>query len=197
MDSLRGIPVEHKLETFSMPSTGTTSGHPKNWLCQFERNSALDNMEISQTLLQKPDTKLHGDFKHIPHKSNNTLPSQQPAKPFRLKHPTSLKHESCSTKNKPYSKLQIKTFVVVLLKQSFVIHLCVPKIYSVILKTAIHIIDSLLIAVHAFWMMNLIECWGPFLLCWFQWWTWKLFFFGMQFWGVLFLNTTSHSVLLQ
>ena len=29
MDSLRGIPVEHKLETFSMPSTGTTSCHPK------------------------------------------------------------------------------------------------------------------------------------------------------------------------
>ena len=84
MDSLRGIPVEHKLETFSMPSTGTTSCHPKNWLCQSEHNPALDNMEISKTLLQKPDTKLHGDFKHIPHTSNNTLPSQHPAKPFCL-----------------------------------------------------------------------------------------------------------------
>ena len=85
MDSLRGIPVEHELETFSMPSTGTTSCHPKNWLCRSERNPALNNMEISQTL-----SKLHGDFKRIPHTSNNTLPSQHPAKPFRLKHPTSL-----------------------------------------------------------------------------------------------------------
>ena len=51
-------------------------------------------MEISQTLPQKPDKKIYGDFKHIPHKSNNTLPSQHPAKPFRLKHPTSLKTKS-------------------------------------------------------------------------------------------------------
>ena len=78
------IPVEYKLDAFSMLSTGTTSRHPKNWLCRSERNSALDNMEISQTLLQKSDTKLHGDFKHIPHTSSNTLPSQHPAKPFRL-----------------------------------------------------------------------------------------------------------------
>ena len=99
MNSLRGIPVEHKLETFSMPSTATTSCHPKNWLCRSERNPALDTLAISplahingdtHTLLQIPDTKLDGDFKHIPHKSNNTLPSQHPAKPFHLKHPTSL-----------------------------------------------------------------------------------------------------------
>ena len=36
-------------------------------------------------------------------------------------------HESCSTKSKPYSMLQIKTFFVVLLKKSFVIHLCCLK----------------------------------------------------------------------
>ena len=40
--------------------------------------------------LRSRHTKLHSDFEHIPHKSNNTLPSQHPAKPFRLKHPTSL-----------------------------------------------------------------------------------------------------------
>ena len=40
-------------------------------------------------------------------------------------------HESCSTKSKPYSMLQIKTFFVVLLKKSFVIHLCCLKKYSV------------------------------------------------------------------
>ena len=34
-------------------------------------------------------------------------------------------HESCSTKNKPYSKLQIKNFrYCVLLNQSLIIHLC-------------------------------------------------------------------------
>ena len=96
MDSLRGIPVERKLETFSMPSTGTTSCHPKKWLCRSERNSALDTLAIISHLAhingdnayspQKPDTKLHGDFKHIPHTSSNTLPSQHPAKSFRLQH---------------------------------------------------------------------------------------------------------------
>ena len=135
MDFLRGIPVEHKLETFSMPSTGTTSCHPQNWLCRFERNSALDTLATisplahingdTHTLLQKPDTKLHDDSKHIPHKSNNTLPSQHPAKPFRLKHPTSLNTTSlAASKSKPYSMLQIKDFRCCVLKKSFAIHLC-------------------------------------------------------------------------
>ena len=44
MDSLRGIPVEHKLETYNMPRTGPTLCHPKNWLCRPERNSALDTL---------------------------------------------------------------------------------------------------------------------------------------------------------
>ena len=72
MDSLRGIPGEHKLETFSMPSTGTTSGHPKNLLCRSEHHSALDTQ------------KLHGDLEYFPHTSNDTLPSQHPAKLSRL-----------------------------------------------------------------------------------------------------------------
>ena len=66
MDFLRGIPVEHKLETYNMPRTGPTLCHPKNWLCRSERNSALDHMETTQTLPQIPDTKLHGDPKHNP-----------------------------------------------------------------------------------------------------------------------------------
>ena len=122
MDSLRGIPVEHKLETFSMPSTGTTSCHPKNWLCRFERN-----MEISQTL-----SKLHGNFEHIPHKSNNMLPSQQPAKPFRLKHPTSLNTTSlAASKSKPYSMLQIKNFHCCVVKAKFRNSFVCLKKYSV------------------------------------------------------------------
>ena len=41
MDSLQGIPVEYKLDTFNMPSTGTTLS-PQNWQCRSERNPALD-----------------------------------------------------------------------------------------------------------------------------------------------------------
>ena len=63
MDSLRGIPVEHKLETFSMPSTGTTSCHPKIWLCWSERHSALDTQNYTVTLnpnsLTRPTTRCH------------------------------------------------------------------------------------------------------------------------------------------
>ena len=88
MDSLRGIPVEYELDAFSMPSTGTTSRHPKNWLCQSERNSALDHMEIVPTLLPKNTrhTKLHGDFKHNPSHVQQHTPSQHLATPFRLQH---------------------------------------------------------------------------------------------------------------
>ena len=119
MDFLQGIPVEHKLETYNMPRTGPTLCHPKNWLCRSERNSALDNIEISQTLLQKPDTKLHGDLKHIPHTSNNTLPSQHPLSHFVSNTNKPKHHESCSTKSKPYSKLQIKNFRCCVVKAKF------------------------------------------------------------------------------
>ena len=128
MDSLRGIPVEHKLETFSMPSTGTTSRHPKidyvdpsvtpfstTW--RYRRLSSKDQIQnytvTLNTSLTRPTTRSHLNIplSHFVSKTN------------KPKH-----HESCSTKNKPYSKLQIKkTFVVVLLKQSFVIHLCCLK----------------------------------------------------------------------
>ena len=40
--------------------------------------------------LRSRHAKLHGDFEYFPHTSNDTLPSQHLAKPFRLKHPTSL-----------------------------------------------------------------------------------------------------------
>ena len=68
-----------------------------------------------------------GPTKHTPHTSSSTLPSQHPAKPFHSNTNKPKLHESCSTKSKPYSKLQIKPFVVVLLKKSFVIHLCCLK----------------------------------------------------------------------
>ena len=79
-----------------------------------------------------PDTKLHGDPKNNPsHVPRHTLPYQHPAMPFHSNTNKPKLHESCSTKSKPYSMLQIKTFFVVLLKKSFVIHLCCLKKYSV------------------------------------------------------------------
>ena len=131
MDSLWGIPVEHKLETFSMPSTGTTSCHPKidyvdpsvtplstTW--RYRRLSSknqIQNYTVTlNTSLTRPTTRCHLNIPLSHFVSNTNKP----------KH-----HESCSTISKPYSKLQIKTFVVVLLKQSFVIHLWCPKKYSV------------------------------------------------------------------
>ena len=120
MDSLRGIPVEHKLETFSMPSTGTISCHPKNLLCRSERHVALDTQNHTVTLntsLTRPTTRCH----------LNIPLSYRVSKTNKPKH-----HESCSAKNKPYSKLQIKNFrcCCVLLKNSFVIHLCAPKSFA-------------------------------------------------------------------
>ena len=89
MDSLRGIPVEYKLDTFNMPHTSTTLS-PRNWLCRSERNPALDTqapispllMEITPTLPQIPDTKLtvtsKVQFLHLQHvfrqNPTNTIP---------------------------------------------------------------------------------------------------------------------------
>ena len=77
MDFIQGIPVEYELDAFSMPSTGTTSCHPKKWLCRSERNSTLDTLAHISLLVhingdntysppKIPDTKLHGDSKHNP-----------------------------------------------------------------------------------------------------------------------------------
>ena len=78
-------------------------------------------MEKTHTLPKNTrHTKIHSDFKHIPHKSNNTLPSQHPAKPFRLKHPTSLNTTSlAASKSKPHSMLQIKNFRCCVVKEKF------------------------------------------------------------------------------
>ena len=120
MDSLRGIPVEHKLETFSMPSTGTTSCHPKNWLCRSEPNPTLDTlatisplatlMEIrllsSKYQIQNYTVTLNTSLTRPTTRCHLNIPlSHYVSKTNKPKH-----HESCSTKNKPYSMLQIKNF---------------------------------------------------------------------------------------
>ena len=131
MDSLRWIPVEHKLETYNMPRTGPTLCHPKNWLCRSERNSALDTLVPFSPLVPPP--KKYNNYtvtlNTIPHTSRNTRCHLNiPLSHFVSNTNKPKLHESCSTKSKPYSMLQIKkTSFVVLLKKSFVIHLCCPK----------------------------------------------------------------------
>ena len=63
----------------------------------------------------------------IPHTSSNTRCHHISLRHFVYNTNKPKLHESCSTKCKPYSMLQIKTFFVVLLKKSFVIHLCCLK----------------------------------------------------------------------
>ncbi len=50
MDSLQGIPVEYKLDTFNMPRTGTTSCHPKIGYVDPTRNPALDTLALNSPL---------------------------------------------------------------------------------------------------------------------------------------------------
>ena len=79
--------------------------------------------------LRSRHTKLHGDFEYFPHTSNNALPSKHPAKPFRLKHPTSLNTTSLAApRTNHIQSCKKRTFVDVLLKQSFVIHSCALKL---------------------------------------------------------------------
>ena len=123
MDSLRGIPVKYKLDAYNMPRTGPTLCHPKIGYVDpsvtplsthkllIHRWSTL--MEIAPTLLPQNTrhTKLHGDSKHDPsHVQQHTLPSQHLAAPFSVHTNKPKLHESCSTKSKPFSMLQIKKF---------------------------------------------------------------------------------------
>ena len=61
MDSLRGIPVEYKLDTFNMPCTGTTLCHPQNWLCWC--NAQLSSWHLA---LNSPLGHFNGDNAHSP-----------------------------------------------------------------------------------------------------------------------------------
>ena len=97
MDFQRGIPVEHKLETYNMPRTGPTLCHPKigyvdlsvtplSTLVPFSPLVHI-NGDNADSPPKIPDTKLHGDSKHNPsHVPQHTLPYQHPATPFQLQH---------------------------------------------------------------------------------------------------------------
>ena len=60
MDSLQGIPVEYKLDTFNMPRTGTTLCHPKIGYVDLTRN-ALDTLALNSPL-----GHLNGDNAYSP-----------------------------------------------------------------------------------------------------------------------------------
>ena len=62
MDSLQGIPVEYKLDTFNMPCTGTTLCHPKIGYVDPTRNPALDTLALNSPL-----GHLNGDSANSPH----------------------------------------------------------------------------------------------------------------------------------
>ena len=61
MDSLQGIPVEYKLDTFNMPRTGTTLCHPQNWLCRCD--AQLSSRHLA---LNSPLGHFNGDNAHSP-----------------------------------------------------------------------------------------------------------------------------------
>ena len=61
MDSLQGIPVEYKLDTFNMPRTGATLCHPKIGYVDLMRNPALDALALNSPL-----GHLNGDNAHPP-----------------------------------------------------------------------------------------------------------------------------------
>ena len=143
MDFVQGIPVEYELDAFSMPSTGTTSCHPKNWLCRSERNSALDTSSFSPLVhingdnadspLKIPDTQNYTvTLNTIPHTSRNTrCHINIPLRHFVSNTNKPKLHESCSTKSKPYSMLQIKNFLYCVVKEKFRHSFVLPKKYSV------------------------------------------------------------------
>ena len=69
MDFLQGIPVEYELDAFSMLSTGTTSRHPKNWLCRSERHSALDTLVTFSLLVHMNGDNAYSPQKYQTHKN--------------------------------------------------------------------------------------------------------------------------------
>ena len=72
MDSLQGIPVEYKLDTFNMLRTGTTSCHPQNWLCQRDAFIPLSTPSSQHLALNSPLDHFNGDNADSPPKKYQT-----------------------------------------------------------------------------------------------------------------------------
>ena len=131
MDSLRGIPVDHKLETYACLPQAPLLVTPKidyvdpsvtplstTWrYCRLSSKNQIQNYTATlNTSLTSPTTRCHLNIplSHFVYNTN---------KPIH--------HESCSTKNKPYSKLQIKNFRCYVVKAKFRNSFVMPKKYSV------------------------------------------------------------------
>ena len=128
MDSLLGIPVEYKLDTFNKPRTGTTLCHHQNWLCRSDAqlssrhlalNSPLGHFNGDNAPLSTRRTKTMVTHKFNSYNCNMTFVKQQRTQSltrpttdtiistFSTSHNSILSqysqplHESCSTKSKP------------------------------------------------------------------------------------------------
>ena len=140
MDFLQGMPVEYELDAFNMPSTGPTSCHPKIGYVDLSVTPLSTLVPFSPLVHTWRQHRLSPKYRiqnytmtlnTIPHTSRKTrCHINIPLRHFVSNTNKPKLHESCSTKSKLYSMLQIKTFFVVL-KKSFVIHLCCLKKYSV------------------------------------------------------------------
>ena len=131
MDFLRGIPVEHKLETYNMPRTGPTLCHPKIGYVDLSVTPLSTLVPFSPLVHSWRQRRLSHKYQiqnytvtlnTIPHTSRNTrCHINIPLRHFVSNTNKPKLHESCSTKSKPYSMLQKKktylqkTFLVLLL----------------------------------------------------------------------------------
>ena len=124
-----------------MPRTGPTLCHPKIGYVDLSVTPLSTLVPFSPLVHTWRQHRLSPQYQiqnymvtlnTIPHMSRNTrCHINIPLRHFVSNTNKPKLHESCSTKSKPYSMLQIKTFFVVLLKKSFVIHLCCLKKCSV------------------------------------------------------------------
>ena len=124
-----------------MPRTGPTLCHPKIGYVDLSVTPLSTLVPFSPLVYTWRQRRLSSKYQiqnytvtlnTIPHTSRDTrCHINIPLRHFVSNTNKPKLRESCSTKSKPYSKLQIKTLIVVLLKKSFVIHFVLPKKYSV------------------------------------------------------------------
>ena len=81
MDSLQGIPVEHKLDIFNKPRTGSTLCHPKIGYVDLTRNPALDTL-----VLNSPLGHLNGDNAYSPQIPDTKLTMTSKVQFLQLQH---------------------------------------------------------------------------------------------------------------
>ena len=123
MDFLRGIPVEHKLETYNMPRTGPTLCHPEIGYVDLSVTPLSTLVPFSPLVHTWRQRRLSPKYQIQNYTvALNTIPNTSDNTRCHINIP--LCHFVSNT-NKP------KTFFVVLLKKSFIIHLCCLKKYSV------------------------------------------------------------------